>query len=71
MNLSKYNVNEDFDPECIADKKAQQDHLGSLWIHALVNDEEFDSEKYGDDSVKRQSRIVSYQMPRDIPVWVE
>ena len=54
MIMEDIGITEDMiSDKCIRDQKEQQKYLGSPWIHALVNDEDFDSEKFGDESIKR------------------
>ena len=54
MIMEEIGITEDMiSDKCNRDQKEQQEYLGSPWIHALVNDEDFDSEKFGDESIKR------------------
>ena len=54
--------------ECIRDKKQQEAYLNSVHIHVMLNDQEFMQKEYNENSIKKVSKIVSYQVPA-LPVW--
>ena len=37
----------------------------------LLNDEIFVEDLFNEDSIKKSSRIINYQVPEDTPVWID
>ena len=51
-------TNDSVSPDCIADLEAQMKFLGPLKVQMMLNDEEFDQSKFGEEAIKQQSKIV-------------
>ena len=56
--------------ECITDINAQKFYMeGSHWI-LLANQERFNPEKFGDESIERYSTFITNQFSADVPNWL-
>ena len=56
--------------ECIDNLEAQMKYLGPLNFLIYFNDEEFDQQGFGDESIYRSSKMMHYQFNEDTPVWL-
>ena len=64
----RHDKDDEVSDDCIADLQAQKDYLGSeLWSAVLVNDEILEQDKFGDESIKRESKISWQQVNKDKP----
>ena len=55
--------------ECIADAQQQQAYLGPLDFQLYFNNESFDQQSFGDESIERKSELIHFQFNADTPVW--
>ena len=55
--------------ECIDDLEAQKEYLGPLKVAMYYNDEIFVPEEYGEDSIKRTSKILYSQINEEKPSY--
>ena len=56
--------------ECIADRKKQEEYLGTLKIVVLMDEQVFNIQKYGEESITTRSRIFSLQVDSKTPRYV-
>lgn len=57
-------------PECIADMAQQQEYLGPLNVLLFFNDEEFDQQHFGEQTIKQQGQLRNIQISQETPVWI-
>ena len=55
--------------ECIDDLEAQKEYLGPLKVAMYYNDEIFVPEEYGENSIKRTSKILYSQINEEKPSY--
>ena len=53
--------------ECVANLKEQIDYLGSLDLLLYFNDEQYDVNEYGDQAIRRESKIIKQMINVDRP----
>ena len=56
-------------PECIADRKKQEDYLGTLKIDVLMDEQVFNQRKYGEESITYRSRFFTQQVDQMKPSY--
>jgi len=54
MGYTEDSVRED----CVADLDAQKEYLGPLNVNLYFNNEKFDKQAYGEETIKRESSLI-------------
>ena len=55
--------------ECIWDLQKQQEYLGQINVLLYFNEENYNSEEYGDKAIRRESKISRYYISNDQPSY--
>ena len=56
--------------DCVADISKQIEYLKSPKLQLLVNNEYFNQQGYGEDSIVRESKLITLQFNKHVPSWI-
>ena len=64
-----HNSDDTVSQDCISDLEAQQTFLGSFQSVLYINVEVLDTEFFGDNAIKRESKLYFQQINEKEPSW--